>query len=113
MVGIYHLGLTANIMIIREEFNGSLNQYNNAQLQEFVNIKATILSVSINDNKSLIYKYKNMVDGVSWCYLTKVIKRENLVYLVSGTSSEEDWPHFEERIIKSIESFKFNDASAE
>ncbi len=95
---------TANINVLRETSDSSLEAYDKQTLSQFKQFKLTVLSRTLKGNE-LRYEYKGTMQGRFLHWYARAVKTGRQIYLVTATALDSQWDKQKPALMKSVESF--------
>jgi hypothetical protein len=100
-------GFAPNINIIVQKYSGSLEDYKNLSDSQFKQGNMTVIQSKNSASKYIIFEYTGSQGGKNMHYYSRALKREDNIYLVTGTALIEQWDAVSVKIKDTVDSFKF------
>jgi hypothetical protein len=94
-----------NITVMSQSYNQTLADYDVLSRKQFEQLKIKLLSSEV-DAVFVKYEYLMTMEGRKQHHYAKALKRDDRIYLITGTALESQWADVEARIKKSVDSFQ-------
>lgn len=99
-------GLAPNINVQIQPYEGTFDDYTALSLQQFKAEGFKVLQNKTEGKTSALFEYTGEMKGRSLHWYTRVEKHEDKVYLVTATSTEEQWKKVSTQLKTCVDSFQ-------
>lgn len=100
-------GFAPNINILTQQFPDDIDKFAAVTKQQFEAMKLNVVSETKSDNKlEVAFEYTGNQKGVPMHWYARAVKKEGVVYLATGTSTEKQWPKAGARLKACVDSLQ-------
>lgn len=97
-------GFSANVNIQKQQFGGTMAQYDQISGGQFEKGGLTVLQRTVTE-KDALWELKGTIQGRDMHFYVRAAKQGNYVLLVTATAMEKSWPAQSAELVKSVKSF--------
>lgn len=94
-----------NINVLSQNYTGTIKEYLDITNEELKKYNLKIIKSKITED-SILIEYAGKMEGKELHFYAMAYKKNDLIYLATGTSLETQWATVSKKIIPIIDSFK-------
>ena len=98
-------GISANVNVHVQPFDGSMAQYVVLSLGQLEQLGTTIVSRR-QEGDTVVFEYKGNIRGQNFHWYAKAVKHLEHVYLVTATDSQQNWDSHKQQLMSVVNSFE-------
>lgn len=98
-------GFAPNINIQVQAYPGSLDDYAALSMQQFRQLKFKVIK-QMKVGNALIFEYSGSMQGRDFHWFAMAHQKGNNIFLITATSTENQWKTLSEKLIECVKSFK-------
>ncbi|WP_028973023.1 hypothetical protein [Spirochaeta cellobiosiphila] len=101
-------GFAPSVNIMTQDYSGSLEDYKKISESQFQQLGIEVI-ISVIDEGKLNMEYMGVLQGQDIHGYAIAIKKDNYIYLTTGTTLRSQWEKYKDQLIKVVLSFELTE----